>query len=63
MGGFSGYVFSADDIEATCKTLEERGVNITVPLHDEDWGRWAQFADPDGNEFGIWGPPRPGGTS
>lgn len=56
-GGFTGYIFSADDIEATCRKLEERGVALTAPLSDESWGRWAQFADPDGNEFGIWAPP------
>ena len=55
-GGFTGFVFAADDIEATCETLEARGVNITVPLSVEPWGKWAQFADPDGNEFGIWAP-------
>ena len=59
-GGFSGYIFETEDIEATCRELEEKGVNITVPLSDEPWGRWAQFADPDGNEFGIWGPPTQG---
>ncbi|MFW6069339.1 MAG: VOC family protein [Chloroflexota bacterium] len=56
-GGFTGYIFSADDIEATARELEERGVELTAPLSNESWGRWAQFADPDGNEFGIWAPP------
>lgn len=56
-GGFTGYILSAEDIEATCQTLEERGVELTAPLTNEPWGRWAQFADPDGNEFGIWAPP------
>jgi predicted enzyme related to lactoylglutathione lyase len=58
--GFLGYILYADDIDATCATLAERGVTFTDPLHDEPWGRWAQFADPDGNEFGIWAPPRMG---
>src|SRR4051794_12315282 len=53
MGRFNGYIFAADDLDATCAALQARGVNFTVPLHDELWGRWAQFADPDGNEFGI----------
>lgn len=56
-GGFTSYIFSADDIEATCRDMEAKGVNITVPISNESWGRWAQFADPDGNEFGIWAPP------
>lgn len=55
-GGFTGYVFAADDIEATCETLAARGVELTVPLSTEPWGKWAQFADPDGNEYGIWAP-------
>ena len=57
-GGFLGYILHTDDMDATCATLTERGVTFTVPPHDEPWGRWAQIADPDGNEFGIFAPPR-----
>lgn len=56
-GGFTGFIFATDDIEATLQQFQERGVNVTVPLSDEPWGRWAQFADRDGNEFGLWAPP------
>ena len=52
--GFTGYVLHTDNIEATCETLKSRGVNMTVELSTEPWGKWAQFADPDGNEFGVW---------
>jgi predicted enzyme related to lactoylglutathione lyase len=55
-GGFTGYIFNTDDIEATCETLKARGVHFPVPLRVEPWGKWAQFTDPDGNEFGIWAP-------
>ena len=55
-GGFTGYIFASDDIEDTCATLEERGVKLTLPLSVEPWGKWAQFADADGNEYGIWAP-------
>lgn len=56
-GGFTSYIFATDDIEATLDDFEQKGVKITVPLTEEAWGRWAQFADPDGNEFGLWSPP------
>lgn len=56
-GGFTGYIFSVEDIEATVQELEEKAIAVTAPLTNEPWGRWAQFADPDGNEFGIWAPP------
>ncbi|MEW6402538.1 MAG: VOC family protein [Chloroflexota bacterium] len=55
-GGFTGFIFNTDDIEATYETLQARGVNFTAPPRAEPWGKWAQFADPDGNEFGIWAP-------
>jgi predicted enzyme related to lactoylglutathione lyase len=56
-GGFTGYIFYTADIDKTCSELEAKGVKITVPAHAEPWGKWAQFADPDGNEFGIWSEP------
>lgn len=56
IGGFTGFVFGTDDIAATCEALESQGVEMTAPLRIEPWGKWAQFADPDGNEFGIWAP-------
>lgn len=56
MGQFTGYIFHPDDITATCETLAARGVHFTAPLRVEPWGKWAQFADPDGNEFGVWAP-------
>jgi predicted enzyme related to lactoylglutathione lyase len=54
--GFTGYVLHADNIEETYATLKTRGVNITNELATQPWGKWAQFADPDGNEFGVWAP-------
>ncbi len=49
-------ILNTDDIEATCETLKARGVKLTKELGTEPWGKWAQFIDPDGNEFGIWAP-------
>jgi predicted enzyme related to lactoylglutathione lyase len=54
--GFTGYVLHTDNIEATCETLKARGVTLSKELSTEPWGKWAQFTDPDGNEFGIWAP-------
>jgi lactoylglutathione lyase len=54
--GFTGFILHTDNIEATCDTLKARGVNLTKEPVTEPWGKWAQFADPDGNEFGIWAP-------
>jgi hypothetical protein len=51
--GFTGYVLHTDSIEETCETLKARGVNLSKELSTESWGKWAQFIDPDGNEFGI----------
>jgi predicted enzyme related to lactoylglutathione lyase len=56
--GFTGYILHTDNFEATCATLKGRGVTFTSGPSTEPWGKWAQFADPDGNEFGIWAPAR-----
>ncbi|GAC1631117.1 MAG: VOC family protein [Ktedonobacteraceae bacterium] len=54
--GFTGYILLTDNIEATCETLKARGVTLTKEPVTEPWGKWAQFTDLDGNEFGIWAP-------
>ncbi|BCL82726.1 glyoxalase [Ktedonobacteria bacterium brp13] len=54
--GFTGYILNTDNIEATCETLKARGVTLTKEPSTEPWGKWAQFTDLDGNEFGIWAP-------
>lgn len=54
--GMTGFVLHADNIEETCATLKDRGVTLTQELSTEPWGKWAQFADLDDNEFGIWAP-------
>jgi len=53
IGKFTGHVFATDDIEATYETLKSRGVRFTKPPSVEPWGKWAQFVDQDGNEFGL----------
>ena len=54
--GMTGFVLHADDIEATCATLKDRGVTLTQELSTQPWGKWAQIIDLDGNEFGVWAP-------
>jgi predicted enzyme related to lactoylglutathione lyase len=52
-GGWAPVVFDSDDIVATCDELKAKGVEVTVDPSQAAWGWWAQFKDPDGNEFGL----------
>ena len=50
--------FEADDVDATCAELAARGVAFPVEPQPAPWDpggatRWAQFADPDGNLYGV----------
>lgn len=54
--GMTGFVLHTDNMEETCATLKARGVAFTHEPSTEPWGKWAQIADPDGNEFGVWAP-------
>lgn len=47
---FNGAI-GCDNVEATYRQLKERGVEFTTPPTKEDWGTFAVFKDPDGNEF------------
>ena len=53
IGGFSNILWDADDIQATYEELEAKGVEFTQEPTQMGWGWWAQFKDPDGNEFGM----------
>jgi predicted enzyme related to lactoylglutathione lyase len=53
VGGFSNLMFEADDIQATFADLKGKGVEFTEEPAQQGWGWWAQFKDPDGNEFGL----------
>ncbi len=54
--GFTGFILNTNNMEETCQTLKARGVTLSKEPSTESWGKWAQFTDLDGNEFGIWGP-------
>jgi catechol 2,3-dioxygenase-like lactoylglutathione lyase family enzyme len=51
IGGFQPISFWCDDVFATAKALEARGVTFSKPPKTEAWGTAAIFKDPDGNEF------------
>lgn len=42
-----------EDVEKTYFDLKGKGVEFTEELTTTDWGKFALFADPDGNEFEI----------
>lgn len=48
-------VFSCEDIRKTCKELSDKGVQITQHPKKMQWGTFAKFSDPDGNEFILTG--------
>jgi catechol 2,3-dioxygenase-like lactoylglutathione lyase family enzyme len=43
-----------DDIDATAKDLELRGVTLKRPFHEEAWGRLSSIKLPGGGELGIY---------
>ena len=47
---FNGAI-GCDNVEATHRQLSERGVEFTTPPTKQEWGTFAVFKDPDGNEF------------
>ncbi|HEX4654140.1 MAG TPA: VOC family protein [Mycobacteriales bacterium] len=53
--------FVCDDVEATTDELRAKGVEFTVPISEERWGRLTKFRLPGGGEVGMYEPrhPRP----
>lgn len=51
IGGFQPISFMCDDVFATAKGMESRGVAFSQPPRTEHWGTSAIFKDQDGNEF------------
>lgn len=49
VGKYNGLVFATDDLDATYKTLTERGVSFSTQPTKEFWGYYAEVQDPDGN--------------
>jgi predicted enzyme related to lactoylglutathione lyase len=51
IGSFFNGSFACDDVEATYRQLNARGVEFTSPPTKQPWGEYAMFKDPDGNQF------------
>jgi predicted enzyme related to lactoylglutathione lyase len=47
-------VFYSKELEATQDKIEKAGGHITRPIISFPGGRRFQFADPSGNEYGVW---------
>ena len=48
-----------DDIEATARALEARGVMLKRPFQEQAWGRVTLITLPSGGELGIYQPKHP----
>ena len=48
-----------DDIAATVRRLEAKGVEFTRPVTEQRWGRLTAIRLPDGSELGIYQPRHP----
>lgn len=53
IGTPTGMVLEVDDIEATFSELKARGVSIKEEPARQPWGWWGEFADQDGNTYGV----------
>ncbi len=51
--GNTGIAFRVDDLDKTYKEMSSRGVEFTKEPTKEEWGTFAMFKDPDGNEFWL----------
>jgi predicted enzyme related to lactoylglutathione lyase len=48
-GSLRGMVLETEDLDGDVARLTERGVTIDGGVQQAPWGRYVQFADPDGN--------------
>jgi hypothetical protein len=48
-----------DDLEATMRDLQAKGVEFTQDISEERWGRLNRFRLPGGGEVGIYEPRHP----
>jgi catechol 2,3-dioxygenase-like lactoylglutathione lyase family enzyme len=51
--GNTGIAFRVDDLDKTYTEMVAKGVEFTVKPTKEEWGSYAMFKDPDGNEFWL----------
>lgn len=51
IGTFFNGSLACDDVEATFRQLQKRGVEFTEPPTRQPWGIFAKFVDSEGNTF------------
>jgi lactoylglutathione lyase len=51
VGTFSQIIFTCENVRATYEEMRSRGVTFTQEPDEQPWGVYAQFVDPDGNQF------------
>ena len=51
-GSVGGLIMVVPDIDAARAQLTRQGVAVS-DIHDEDWGRFIEFSDPDGNQWSL----------
>jgi catechol 2,3-dioxygenase-like lactoylglutathione lyase family enzyme len=51
--------FTCDDVEATVRDLQVKGVEFTQDISEEQWGRVTRFRLPGGSELGLYEPRHP----
>jgi predicted enzyme related to lactoylglutathione lyase len=58
-GSVGGLLMVVQDVDQAYRALSERGVAVT-DVHQEDWGRFTEFSDPDGNSWSLQQLPKRG---
>lgn len=52
--GNTGIALSVDDLDKAYKEMSDKGVEFTTKPKKTEWGYYAMFKDPDGNEFWLY---------
>jgi catechol 2,3-dioxygenase-like lactoylglutathione lyase family enzyme len=58
-GSVGGLMMVIANADAAYEELKSRGVPLTA-VHQEDWGRFTDFSDPDGNSWSLQELPKRG---
>jgi catechol 2,3-dioxygenase-like lactoylglutathione lyase family enzyme len=52
--GNTGIAFYVDDLDKTYRDMSDKGVEFSTKPKKTEWGSYAMFKDPDGNEFWLY---------
>ena len=52
--GNTGIALSVDDLDKAYEEMSGKGVDFTKKPAKTEWGTFAMFKDPDGNEFWLY---------